>query len=88
MSSKSSKVPTSFHKTEFHLRAACSKASDLAKEFPPKVYNELKSKPCNKWSQTALGCFMTQMNVCHSIDGDDLQMISIIHKYSEWAMTR
>ena len=68
------------------MRVPCTKASQIRDAFSQKIFDELNTKL--KWSQSTLGHLMTKINVTHSIEGDDPEMMSIIHKYDQLAFDK
>ena len=85
---KRSIIPTNFVKCPFESRMASMKASEIRAFINPIYMEILLDRNANKWSKSALGEFMTAINRCLSVFGDDANIHEIMQKFSAWALNK
>lgn len=83
---KSTTIPSNFVKTSFANRLPVRGTSIIRASVSQPA--KLISSTPEKWTKKILGELMSVLTTAHSLDTDDREMSSVVHKFSQWAMGR
>jgi hypothetical protein len=79
-------IPANFVKTSFGDRLPVRGTSIIRASVSDPA--KLISSPPEKWTKKLLGELMSVLTTAHTLDSDDSEMASVVHKYGQWAMGR
>lgn len=83
---KSITIPSNFVKTAFANRLPV-RGTSIIRAYVSAPAKLISLSP-EKWTKKLLGELMSVLTTAHSLDTDDSEMASVVHKFGQWAMGR